>query len=73
LNRVLTWRRAERYGSDAAAQRIASVAAKEMMAYLPAAFIRIFPPNCVTPKVVEMEPCPGALVRRRPTTVVYSS
>lgn len=44
LNRVLTWRWAERYGSDATAQRTASIAAKEMMAYLLASFTLVDPP-----------------------------
>lgn len=44
LNRVLTWRWAEQYGIDAAAQRLASVGAKEMMTYLLAAFTLVDPP-----------------------------
>jgi predicted nucleic acid-binding protein len=44
LNRVLTWRWAERYGSDAATQRLASVAAKEMMVYLLGAVTLVDPP-----------------------------
>ena len=44
LNRVLTWRWAERYGNDTATQRRASVAAKEMMTYLLASFTPVAPP-----------------------------
>lgn len=44
LNRVLTWRWAERYGVETTAQRMASVAAKEMMTYLLAAFTLVDPP-----------------------------
>ncbi len=44
LNRVLTWRWAERYGIDAMAQRAASVSAKERMIYLPTAFELVDPP-----------------------------
>lgn len=44
LNRVLTWRWAERYGNVATTQRMASIAAKEMMTYLLASFILVDPP-----------------------------
>lgn len=44
LNRVLTWRWAERYGIDAMAQRVASVSAKERMIYLLTAFELVDPP-----------------------------
>ncbi|MDQ6603099.1 MAG: PIN domain-containing protein [Chloroflexota bacterium] len=44
LNRVLTWHWAARYGSDVTTQRMASVAAKEMMTYLLASFTLVDPP-----------------------------
>lgn len=44
LNRVLTWHWAARYGSDVTTQRMASVAAKEMMTYLIASFTLVDPP-----------------------------
>lgn len=44
LNRVLTWRWAERYGINAAVQRRASDSAKEMMTHLLVAFTLVDPP-----------------------------
>lgn len=57
LNRVLTWRWAEQYGTDARAQRMASVGAKEMMTHLLAAFTLVdlpFPHPIPWPRLTDI-------------------